>query len=224
MSSLTIPVRYFNGFAKLFSLSDELTESIITSLQKADLIINPEKIIRESVATSTGFNPEDVKSVSDTIMSLFILHADSYKPLEEMLDELILSLKESNFEGLSFPEEKYNAIKNYLLKLLSIDNLFLSAKAVNIKFEQEILFAKANVISEILPVFSPNAEEIPKAAMIVHQLGIHYYQDGNHKDFYVRVDLDEIDDLIQILERAKKKAASLQSFLESSNLTYIENK
>jgi len=221
MASLNIPNRHVNGLTKLFSLTEQ--EDLIKNLQKANISINPEKIIKEAVASITGFTPEDVTDITRAVMSLLLLRSGSDKSLEELIDELISVIKKGNFEELKLSDDSYEKVKENLSKILSIENLLLSAKAVGIKFEHDNLFERAKVLTQILPVFSDDVEEIPKAAIIAHQLGVHYFQDGEHKEFFLRIDEEEIEDLIKILERAKNKARSLQRFLETTDVKYIEN-
>lgn len=221
MASLNIPNRHINGLAKLFSLTEQ--EDLIKNLEKVEISINPEKSIRESIASLTGFTPEDVTDITRAIMSLILLRSSSDKSSGELIDELISTIKKGDFEELKLSDENYNKVKENLSEILSIENLVLSAKAVGIKFEHDNLFEKAKVLTQILPVFSDDVNEIPRAAIIAHQLGVHYFQDGEHKEFFLRIDEEEIEDLIKILERAKNKANSLQKFLKTTDVKYIEN-
>lgn len=221
MASLNIPNRHVNGLAKLFSFTEQ--KDLVKNLQKVDININPEKSIREAIASITGFTPEDVTDITRAVMSLLLLRSSSDKSLEELIDELISTIKKGDFEELKLSDENYNKVKENLSEILSIENLLLSAKAVGIKFEHDNLFERAKVLTQILPVFSDDVDETPRAAIIAHQLSVHYFQDGEHKEFFLRIDEEEIEDLIQILERAKNKAKSLQRFLETTNVKYIEN-
>lgn len=221
MPSLNIPNRHVSGLVKLFNLTEK--DDLIENLRKVDISINPEKSIREAVASITGFTSEDVNDITRATMSLLLLRSSSDKSLEELIDELISTIKKGEFEELKFSDERYAEVKEKLIKILSIENLLLSAKAVGIKFEHDNLFEKAKVLTQILPVFSDDVDEIPKAAIIAHQLGVHYFQDGDHKEFFLRIDEEEIEELIKMLERAKKKARSLQNFLITTDIKYIEN-
>lgn len=67
------------------------------------------------------------------------------------------------------------------------------------------------------PVFrQPNAK--PIGSVINHTLKIEYHEDGDHKDFYVALDAQDLSELKGVLERAETKAISLRSFLKQSEM------
>jgi hypothetical protein len=224
MATINLPGRHVQGLIKLFSLPDEYTDQLIESLSNSNLTINPENLIKDSLASITGFTSDDVNSITQAIISLLLLRG-SYDNIsaEELVVDFVEAIKESDFNELKPSDDNYDKVQNKLVGIFSIENLLVSAKAVSLKFECENLFTRARIVTEILPVFV-NIDDTPKAAIISHQLSIHYFQDGRHREFYLAIDEEEIDDLMEVLERAKRKGASLQKFLDSTNVKYIENK
>ncbi len=77
------------------------------------------------------------------------------------------------------------------------------------------------MLTDIRPVFGVRPEA-PQAAVIVHNLRIHYHQGGAHRDFLVTMDSQDIQDLIDTLERAKVKAENLKVVLATAGIPDIE--
>ena len=228
MPSIEIPFPFINGLPphlngliKLYSLPD--IDTLVSNLKEAKISINPEKSIRDVVASTTGFTPDEVYDLSRGIMRLLIIQSNSDNSPSDLIDELFSDIPDSEIEKLNLTEDKHNEIKKRVVEILNSENLLISVKAVGIKFEQDNLFERARIITQILPIFSDDISQTPKVAMIIHQLGIHYFQDGEHKEFFLRIDEEEIDDLMKILERAKIKGNSLQKFLGTTEVQYIEN-
>jgi hypothetical protein len=70
-------------------------------------------------------------------------------------------------------------------------------------------------------VFDEKGETVD-AAVIVHNLRIHYGQDSEHKDFYVSLDTSDIADIREALDRADAKAKSLEGILKRSGVSFLD--
>ena len=79
----------------------------------------------------------------------------------------------------------------------------------------------SKVISDIRPIFGFNVNEKPKAAVIVHQLHLHYHQGDEkemHKDIYMALDNDDLQNLKETIERAQLKTKILHLMISQSNM------
>ncbi len=70
------------------------------------------------------------------------------------------------------------------------------------------------------PVFNEKGDSVD-AAVIVHNLRIHFGEDSDHKDFYVALDTSDIQSLRDVLDRADAKAKCLQGLLKTSGVSYL---
>ena len=75
-------------------------------------------------------------------------------------------------------------------------------------------------MSDIRPVFAGSPGDTA-GALIIHNLNISYHNGSRHKEFYVALDSDELDELKQVIERAQKKAVSLKLLLKKSSTPYL---
>ena len=99
----------------------------------------------------------------------------------------------------------------------------ITAKAVDVITEHKHTYCTARILSDIRPIFSRKAESA-EAAVIVHNLQIGYHDGGSgeHKEFYVTLDTDDIIALKDGLKRADKKTLVLESILKHSSVQYLK--
>ena len=58
--------------------------------------------------------------------------------------------------------------------------------------------------------------------MIVHNMNVTYFQEGERKDFFVAMDNADIAKLRKVLDRADAKTTLLQKLIENSGTQYFE--
>ncbi|MGI9105098.1 MAG: hypothetical protein ACR2G4_02490 [Pyrinomonadaceae bacterium] len=224
MASLRIPNKHLSGLAKLLSMPEDTAVELTSALENAPVSFDPRQVLKTAVSGVTGISPADAASIKEALISLLLLRARSDESQTDVIDELSAAIQESDAEELQLPDEVRANAKKRLSMFLGIPSLLVSSKAVSVRLENDKLFSKARVVSDIRPIFGENVKESPKAAIILHQLGIHYFQDGDHKEFFVAMDTDEVQELISSLERAKAKAESLEAVLAAANLPHLKDK
>jgi hypothetical protein len=222
MASLKILPRHLSGLAKLLSVPEDAIRELSSRLADVPVSLDPEEPIRKCVSETSGIPSDDADSIAEAFMSLLLLRTTSNDSLSEFVDELSLAIKETNSEELQFSDEVSGGIKMRLEVLLSNETLLVSTKAVSVMFEHDKLFSKARVLTQLLPIFGSDVNATPKGAVISHQVGIHYFQNGAHKEFFVLLDSDEVEDFIDVLERARAKADALKQFLATTSVPSIE--
>jgi hypothetical protein len=110
--------------------------------------------------------------------------------------------------------EKWVIIEKHLSNILSLDqSLGVTSKALDLMTEQHNLFLDANVLTDIRPVFGPNADDTPLASTLFHTLKIHYHEDSSHKEIFIALDSIDLKKLQDVLQRAILKEVSLKKWL-----------
>jgi hypothetical protein len=94
-------------------------------------------------------------------------------------------------------------------------------KAMDVVLDHSHVFFHAKILTDIRPVFNTKGDSID-AAVIVHNLRIHYEEDSDHKDFYVALDTSDIQELREVLDRADTKAKCLQGLVKKSGVSYLD--
>ena len=60
--------------------------------------------------------------------------------------------------------------------------------------------------------------------MIAHTLKLSYFEDGENKEFFIAMDANDLSDLMEQIQRANSKAASLKSVLAIGGVPYVDDK
>jgi hypothetical protein len=221
MASFTIPKKRYNALVKLFSLPNELFQSLIANLQGAPFTFDLRSSLRSAISSLQDIQSEDVPDIIDALLSLYINRSGSDKSTTEYINEFSEAARESTSEGLRRIAESTEDIPARLTDIFKVSSVLLAAKASSVMYEYDHIFYKARVLTDVRPVFGEGAAEA-QALMIIHNLRIHYHQGDVHQDFFVALDSKDIQKLIDLLERAKAKAETLKSMLASTNIPYIE--
>ena len=143
---------------------------------------------------------------------------------ERTAPEVAADIKETidRQQPQGFPLDKTDLVRQRIAKLLSVGGwLAVLAKAQNVRGDQERLFCAARILSDVRPVFGNTPDSI-SAAVVVHSLNITYHQDGEHKDFYVALDTNDLRNLKKTVERAEKKHETLKSLIQKSTIRYFD--
>jgi hypothetical protein len=98
--------------------------------------------------------------------------------------------------------------------------LRLIAKARDVTTDHDRAFLSARIFTDLRPIFDKNATVI-SASSVVHTLAIHHHQNENHKDFYVALDDNDVETMIEVLQRAKQKSLLLRQLADKAAITYI---
>lgn len=125
---------------------------------------------------------------------------------EELFDSLFDGMRDAEFSGeaISWYEEARPAF----LRLLNCDSVRFPAKALHLSTDYEKLFVSAHVVTDVRPVFDGDRSSLV-GAVVVQSLRAHYLtaggEHGKH-EISLALDIEDIEKLIQELQRARKKA------------------
>ncbi|MCL5097631.1 MAG: hypothetical protein M1608_08905 [Candidatus Omnitrophica bacterium] len=131
-------------------------------------------------------------------------------------------LRIPTLESLKTVSEHREKFLHRLLILLSFEkSLGVTSKTFDVMTERERILCESRILTDIRPVFGKPSDR-PTAAIIVHNLKIIYHQDGEHHEFYVALDGEDIRTLKGVLERAEKKEQSLQSLMGETGVSCLK--
>ena len=104
-----------------------------------------------------------------------------------------------------------------LAPMLSLKTVSLSSKVQRLRLEYPNTFHDAMVLTDIRPIFD-KVEDRPVGGAITHTLKIEYHEVGEHKQFYVALDAEDLQKMKKILQRAEAKESSLKSLLNDASV------
>jgi hypothetical protein len=213
----TIPAPYQQGFAKIKQLSPAALESIVAALEKTPVAGGLKEVTKSVVKQVPSLKREDVESILRTLYSLCVLVTDEETPLSEHLSDLTNAMQATGKAELVLSEQEKTEFEKRLSRLLGLNTVTVSAKVQRLQLEYPNTLYEAMILTDIRPIFD-KPEERPTGCTITHTLKIEYHYGGEHKEFYVVLDADDLQKMKKIIQRAEAKASSLKSVLKLANL------
>lgn len=214
MASFRVPKSYYAGFATLATLSEDSAQELFSSLERAPVTFSFKNDLRRAVAENDAIQGAEITQLADTLMSLYMVYGGSGKEAKDFAEDIVESLEKE--------DKNKDTLKRRLVTLLSINNLVAASKAVDLLYENANNLVKARVVTDVRTVFSDGVEDLPIAALLVHTLCLEYMQGNRRKEFFIAMDVDDVQKMISVLERAREKTESLKRIIATTNLRYVE--
>jgi hypothetical protein len=220
MSPITIPKSAYPAIQHLIHLGPSDFDAFLDALSKAEPSLNKDDFWKHVAKHVERID----KAVVESILHEIFLMDDARSELE--LDGFVEAVAEAATEAKSkeFPIEEGDRkiLKDRLARIFDgRKGLSITMKAMGVVADQDHLFLNARILTDIRPVFNESGDSVD-AAVIVHNLRIHYGVDRDHKDFYVVLDTGDIQALRDVLDRADAKAKCLQGLLKTSDISYLD--
>ncbi len=214
-----IPKSYQEGFKKIDLMSEMDFQSIKDALSIMSLVgsrrhlaakISIEKGIKENIL-------REIFSSIGSLVSLLEIEEDVFAIADSITKVAISESVINEVDGLKF--------KDRVLFLLQNPHIFYASKAQDLTSEYPNVFIDSKIATDVRPVFGVKIEDSPKCGLVIHNLHIHFraHQEGEHKDFYIALDSDDVQTLIETLERAKSKEVSLKGLFNKANLINLKD-
>jgi hypothetical protein len=222
MASLQVPKKHHRGLQDFLELSENSFQSIINSVDSMELVLEAKEILAKEIGEIKDIEREKVSGIADAIISISFVKATSESSNEAFINDLTTAIEESSELATLIDTIGKDKINQRLEKLFAVDTLAIATKARSIMYEYDNIYYRGRVITDIRPVFNNEADAI-NAALIIHSLRIHYHVGDTHQDFFVALDTNDLQQLIDVLERSKAKAEKLKTLLDNANISYFNS-
>jgi hypothetical protein len=215
---MKLPKKALSGLQKIAALGEASFSGFVKVLGDMKPSLKREEFAG-TVAKELGVpGSDDIDSILNTLF--FLYRVKDHKGLSpaELADLVDQSIEDSDLKGA--PGTR-SCLQERIKRLVDFDkSLGITAKALDVLTEHERCFCAARILSDIRPVFAPSPDS-PAAAVITHILQIRFHRNGQHEEFYVALDNEDLAQLKQVISRAEMKAKALRGLLESSHLPYV---
>lgn len=217
MPKFRIPQSAQKGFLILIGLTPKKLKRLIDSIKKMKpglAVDDFAKIISKTVNLNND-DAEDIAYMLRGILGLRekILEEEKKMNLDEFIESIIIALQESE-------NKKFKSLSNLKLKLKTIfdssDRFRLTIKARSLALENEKVFDKSSIITNIRPMLK--GSKITNA-VLVHSLKISYYEDHTEKEIHFALSNKDLDKLNQQISETKKDENVIKNDL---NLSFID--
>lgn len=222
MSDITIPESARPAIHGLAQMSSEDFASFLKALERAKPAAGPDIFWKHVAEHAPKINTSTVKMIVNELFSMnYALEKWDISPKEfaESIADAALSEQSEEFP---INEADKDILRDRLEKLFALKaTLGLTAKALDILTDAQHLFYSAKILTDARPVFNEAGTAI-EAAVIIHNLMIHYGDASDHKNFFVNLDTNDIKELRDVLDRAEEKAKTIRALLHRSEVSYLD--
>jgi hypothetical protein len=216
-----LPQQALPDLKRIAELEESLFDQFLVATTEIGPTLTPDQFASRIVQKIPALKDKGVLAM---IRVIFFLYAKMIVPQCELSPQDMGRIVASSPFWATIPEfsqESKNILSNRLVRLLNNPkSIGVSSKALEVMTQHQHIFCKARILSDIRPVFADNPE-MADAAVITHTLELGFHRNGQHHDFYVALDADDLKKLKMIIERAEKKHVALQSILSKSSTPYL---
>ncbi len=214
---LQIPTSQHAAAKDFLSLSDGSMKDLLETLKKAPPALNVSSLA-DYVNKKTKIGADKSKRIIEMLASLYI-NRDTSVTIPEFVKAFRLAAEE---EGFAPASKNWESIEQHLSQILSLDTpLEVTSKAFDLMTEHNSVFLNARVLTDLRPVFASDPSDPPLAMALCHILKIHYHEGSLHKEFFVALDGNDVQQMQDVFQRAARKEAGLKKWAKKLKMPLI---
>ena len=223
MPEIVMPKEHRPIFAKLLSLSTEHGEALLRELRAVPPAL-PLAALAERVAVAVGQTSLEARAMIGMLASM---HEAMARESETPTSFAALAIEAAReLPEVIRPEEvDWERSKHLVAELLKLHrSLGASSKLLGVVSDHDHVYCKSRILTDIRSVFASSAAEPPAALAIVHTLRLTYHSSrnsGETEGFFIALDVKDLEELRQQIDRAIEKEKTLKSLLASKELPVI---
>jgi hypothetical protein len=215
--ALQVPKQHLPTIGKILALSDAATTELISALSSATITSEAPALAEKIAGSVPTIQPTDLAEILGTLYSLYHVREFSEVGSSRFLTDLVEGLRSNPDFNLKKAEDA-SAAKKRFQRLLNVETLNILTKAIRLQRDGERIYCDARIVSDIRPVFGDDVADKPISAVITHTLKLGYHEGGDHKQFFVVLDEQDLIALHEVIARAISKGASLTELLGSADI------
>jgi hypothetical protein len=198
---LKIPSDDFESLIELLNLSDSEFDSIVKDI---------EKISVDSDFKSIETKLQDITSNYKVILGLYFTFCKF-----DMHENKFAMQLSNYYKQMTDDDSVDSKLVNRIQDLFKKDNpIRIAIKSKTLFTEVANIYNDSRILSDIRPVFSSKEENSLIGKVILNNLKINYRTDNDYKEFFVTLNVEDLLELRDVIDRAIQKT----EILKSSNL------
>lgn len=218
-ATLRIPEKHKAALTFLASLGDAELAKIEEGLRSLAPCISVRTLVQQ-LRERTELPETEASSVVTLLVSLTIAAQAEDEPAANIATKVAARAVE---EKLGIDPTQRDAFASKLARLLDLEGgIGLSARAIGLVLEHERTLVRTRILTDMRPVFAGKNPE-PAAAMIVHTLKVESHKEEGHVSHFFALDIDDLRDLRDTVDRAIRKEESLKRSIAAGKLSFIDS-
>ncbi|MEE9339775.1 MAG: hypothetical protein V3U87_17020 [Methylococcaceae bacterium] len=221
MSNIRIPEEHQQSFVAISMLSDSVVTELFSILETVPLALEQKSAVEKALNNSTYDFPTNVFDIVNVLFSIYSALAYTNKTIEVFVTDIVESIDNIQIEGYTYTSKEKGNLRKNLTTLLSISSISTVSKATGVLFDCENILRNARILTDIRPIFGYGEDDSILASVIVQTLKLEFVKDDEEKEFFINLDEQDIDNLIGILQRAKRKSDQSKNLLKKARVPCI---
>jgi hypothetical protein len=211
------------ALARLAGLRNEQASELSGALSAASDELDGDELVQHVINGTPSVEADDVKRILSAVRQV----ASAKEVLEVQPDVFLNDIAEGmgriEEDELRLDETKQEHLRERLTALTESPAMEIHAKARSLQQDRENTYCRARIISDLRPIFGSDVRQSPKAVLVAHMLRITYHHGsrGTLKDLFLTLRTEDLDQLSELIERARSKADSLHAFTAAADLREI---
>lgn len=219
---IMIPPTYKASLALLVQMDSEQRKAFVAAVAGAAGPLDLDELA-EKVQSTTTLGRDQATQVVRMLFSLYLASQGVPFDTKTLVDGVCEVAEASGDKDLQPKDGNWRAFKDDLIALLSDEqSIGLTAKALDVRVQHEHVFGAARILTDMRPVFGREVRDCPIGSVVVHNLKITYREDGDEKDFYIALDLRDLRQLKELVERAIQKEETLKSTIARADMRFFD--
>ena len=217
LKPLTVPERHVAGFEAIRDMSTD-DFSLVLDLLDAVEPTASRRVLDESLQDEIHVAVSDTSALLDAITGLATHSHLSQSSVADIAERVASSPQLQ-------PGEDAEDLASRIERLLTCDAIRVYSKASAIGSSHERIFANAQILTDLRPVFRNDETSYPQpeGVLLAHTLSLHFIgSDGTHDNFFVVLDDDDIETMRKLFDRAMNKADSMRQLILKSGLLSLQ--
>lgn len=207
------------------SLGDEQFRQLARELDRynTDDLARLDVVEHLSTSCEAIMDTQRAAELVDSLMALTLVARLSRVATGEMAAAIAAALQTSAAQDEPLvPTQSIGELRLRLHQLLGSDVIEKLAKGQDIFSENDQTFIDSRIITDIRPVYGEDVDDPPTGMVVVHNLRLRYFREGQERSFTVALRIRDLQDMSQVIERARRKAISFDRLVAELNLTGID--
>ena len=212
------------ALALLAELEHEQASELSGALSDASDELGGDELVQHVVDGTPSVEADDVKRILRAVRQV----ASAKEVLEVQpavfLNDIAEGMGRIEEDELRLDGTKQERLRERLTALTESPAMEIHAKARSLQQDRENTYCRARIISDLRPIFGSDVRQSPKAVLVAHMLRITYHHGsrGTLKDLFLTLRTEDLDQLSELIERARSKADSLHAFTAAADLREID--
>lgn len=216
--TVKIPEQHLKAFHHLLLLPDSDWTLLIKGLKD----VKPAASMKVFAENLASFLKRDVEYANDVVLvlsSLLTLRDQFIGSHKQLISEL---RDAATKQKLEVTEQEWQIFSKGLSKVFEAEtSLDISAKAREVRLEEQRVFVDVRIITDLRPVFKKEVENRPEAFIVTHALRIAFQENETVKEMYFALDSDDLVEIQNTAARALQKEEALMTLVKSCQIPFL---